>query len=124
MKTHRMRAAAGRLLAALAVLATCSAQAQSPNFILTNNTGFTVYSVHIWPSVSGNRGRDRLGDDTIPSGASYEFRPNMDECMYNIRIQLEDSGYEKQWDDVDLCSLVTLTLNYNYQTRSLWASKQ
>lgn len=119
MKPHRVWAATGCLLAALTG---GTASAQSANFTLVNNTGYTIYSVHFWPSGRGYRGSDRLGDDVIGSGQSRTFAPYDGGCIYDIRVRLEDNGYEKQWNNVNLCNLYRFTLNYNYQTRILWAS--
>lgn len=100
-----------------------AAHAQSADFVLANNTEFTVYSVHFWPTVTETRGPDRLGDATLRSGATHVFSPSDSECSYNIRVKLADNDYEKQWNSINLCKLRTFTLNYNYVTGDLWASK-
>jgi hypothetical protein len=121
MKTSRVWAITGFVLT---TLSGGTANAQSANFTLVNNTGFVVYSVYYWPSERSYPGPDRLGRSTITSGESHDFNPRDDECIYNIRITLETDGYEKQWDDLNLCDLSKFTLNYNFATRNLWASGQ
>ena len=112
MKTSKFLATTGFLLTALTG-GTANAQ-QNADFILANNTGLTVYSLYISPTGVEDWGPDRLGDGTIASGQSRAFRPRNGGCMYRIRVTLEN-GYEKQWDDVNLCNLSTLTLSYNLQ---------
>ncbi|MGI4842128.1 MAG: hypothetical protein ACRYF7_02320 [Janthinobacterium lividum] len=118
MKTSRMWAAAGCLLAGLGA----SVEAQDTTFTLVNNTEFTVRSVYIWPVTTDYRGPDRLGSDYIPSGRSYAFRPEDDTCRYNIHVTMTDSEDEFRTDSVNLCELRKLTLYYDYQERDLWAS--
>lgn len=118
MKTSRMWAAAGCLLAGLSA----SVEAQDTTFTLVNNTEFTVRSVYIWPVTTDYRGPDRLGTDYIPSGRSHTFRPLDDECRYNIRVTLTDSDDEFRTNGVDLCGLRKLTLYYDYEERDLRAS--
>lgn len=121
MKTSKVWAATGFLLT---TLTSGTLNAQSARFTLVNDTAFTVHSVYYWPSDSDYRGPDRLGDETIDSGDSYQFSPNHDECRYNIRVTLERGEYEKQWTNVNLCTLNTLTLHYSYVTQVLSVSKR
>jgi hypothetical protein len=120
MKTTGLWAAAAFLSAPLAGNI---ANAQDANFILANNTAFTVSSVYIWPTGSPYQGPDLLEDTTIDSGDTYPFEPDAGVCTYNIRVVLE-AAYQKQWNGVDLCRLSTLTLTYNYLNRNLSASRQ
>jgi hypothetical protein len=101
-----------------------NANAQDASFILVNNTEFTVSSVYIWPTGSAYSGSDRLGSATIESGEAYQFVPDDDVCTYNIRVTLAGSDYKKQWNNVNLCNLSTLTISYNYLNRNLTASRQ
>ena len=97
------------------------ANAQDASFILANNTEFSVSSVYIWPTGTNYQGPDLLGKETIDSGEAYPFAPDAGVCTYNIRVVLQ-ANYEKQWNSVDLCTLSTLTLTYNYLNRNLTAS--
>lgn len=117
MKTRQIWAA-GALLVTTLISGTL--HAQDTEFILANDTAFTVYAVYIWPFDESYRGPDRLGRGVIASGESRTFAPTNGHCLYNVRVRLEDR--EKRWDDVDLCELTILTLHYNYVTRDLYAS--
>jgi hypothetical protein len=121
MKTRQLWIAIGILLS---VLTGAPAHAQDPSFTLVNNTGFTVYSVHYWPVTSSSRGSDRLGRNTISSGDTHDFYPDDEACVYNVRVALEGRNEERQWNDINLCRLVTLTLNYNYLIQDLWVSRE
>jgi len=121
MKTTRMWAVTGCLLT---TLGSGAANAQSANFVMANNTAFTVYAVHIWPVETIHEGPDRLGNDTIRSGGTYVFTPHNGDCLYNVRVTFQDDGNDAQWNDVDLCRLTTLTLSYNYLLRNLTASTE
>jgi hypothetical protein len=116
MKTSRVWAATGLLLM---TLASGTLHAQSATFTLVNDTAFTIYSVYYWPSEWTYEGPDRLGDKTLASGESYEFSPNHGKCRYNIRVTLETGDYEKQWNNINLCTLNTLTLSYSHVTQVL-----
>ena len=121
MTTSRSWAMTALLLAAMT--AGPAYTQQSAAFVLANNTEFTVLSVYYWPSSSGFRRTDRLGDDVIPSGESYTFAPRDGGCMYNVSVTLRESEYEEQWNNINLCDLHTLTLNFNYVNEDLWVSR-
>lgn len=102
-----------RTVALCASLIAGTANAQSPDFRLVNNTGFTVYSVHVWPSTWTNPGSDSLRDGTLKNGNSVFLRPvNNGGCSYNMRISFENSEREEQWEDINLCDISTITLRY------------
>jgi len=119
MKTRRFLAATGFLLA---TFASGTPHAQSTNFILENDTQFTVYAVYIWPSGTTYPGPDLLGDDTIDSGKSYTFEPTNGDCTYNVRVVLGDLQ-AKRWNRVNLCELSTLSLHYNFMEQAFYASR-
>lgn len=119
MKPSRVWAATGFVLTSLTG---GTAWAQDADFVLVNNTPFTVYSVHFWPSNRGFIGPDRLGGETMSSGEAYTFRPRERGCVYNVRVTLQENDYQEQWNEVDLCELFTLTVNYNFRDRDLWVS--
>ena len=119
MNMYKKLAVAGLALASIGM----DASAQDTEFRLANNTGFTVRSVFIWPSGETYQGTDRLGKRMIPSGKTQVFEPLDGECEYNVRVTLLDQDAEHQWDDVNLCSLSQLTLNYNYLQQYLWSSE-
>ena len=122
MKTSRVWAATGFLMM---TVASGTLHAQSPAFTLVNDTAFSVLTVHYWPSTEDdNRGPDRLGTRTIKSGQSYRFSPNHDECWYDIRVTLAGGDKERQWTNVNLCDLNTLTLRYSYVDRVLLARSE
>lgn len=120
MKTSRIWAATGFLLASLG---SGAANAQSADFVFTNNTQFTVRTLHFWPTVRDYRGPDRLGAETMESGESYAFSPHDGGCVYSIRIELQEYEHVEQWDDINLCNLYRLTLQYNYRSRNLSLGK-
>ncbi len=122
MKTSSALAATGFLMMTLAS-GTLHAQS-SAAFTLVNDTAFTVYSVYYWPSNRQQQGPDRLGDRTIESGDSFEFSPNHGECRYNILVTLQGGEYERQWSNINLCTLSTLTLGYSHVTQTLSLSRQ
>lgn len=121
MKTTGVWAATAGLLA---LLAGAHAGAQSTSFFMANNTAYTVYSVFIWPIDARGAGPDRLGRGVIPSGDVHFFTPNEGTCVYNIRVALQEADDETQWDDVNLCEVTTLTLNYDHMNGNLTASTQ
>jgi hypothetical protein len=61
-----------RLLLAM-LLAALSAPAFAGQLIIRNNSSWDFHYVYISPSSQGEWGPDQLGNDTIPSGSSYNF---------------------------------------------------
>lgn len=118
MKPCNVCASAGFLLATLAAGTT---YAQDAEFILANNTQFSVYHVYFWPVTTDGPGPDRLGRMTIPSGQRIKFSPRDDECSYNICVGLANSEFE-EWNNVNLCNLSSVTLNYDNLRQEVWAS--
>ena len=118
MKTSSVGALTGFLLA---TLATGTANAEDTDFILANNTQFSVFYVYFWPVTDDGPGPDRLGRKTLSSGKRLQFTPRDGGCHYNIRVGLENDKYE-EWNNVNLCNLSSVTLNYDYLNRELWAS--
>lgn len=119
MKITRVWATMGFLLAPLSGGA---ANTQNTRFDLANNTAYAVHSVYIWPTGTTDLRQDRLGNYILQGGQSLRVEPHDGGCMYNIRVVLEDDGAETQWDNVNLCDLSIVILNYDDQNGGLSAS--
>ncbi|WP_426957338.1 hypothetical protein [Muricoccus radiodurans] len=100
------------LVAALSAAVTGSAFAQSnnPDFRLNNRSGQTINEVYVSSSNVNSWGRDRLGDNVLPSGQSLEISLPAGQCMNDIRVVLA-SGQALERRGVNTCNLQDFDIN-------------
>lgn len=92
-----------------------SAQAQSQDFQMTNNTGMTLIDVFISPSDSESWGSDVIPGDLILDGETFNFTftdVSPEKCMWDIMFTADD-GVKYYMKGVNLCELTTITLSKN-----------
>ena len=77
------------------------------DFVLINNTGFTVWHIYISPDYSDNWEEDLLGETEILSDGErfpITFNGYDDHCVFDIKV-VDSEGDEYTKFGVDLCSL-------------------
>lgn len=107
-----------KLIFILAVLACISIftndlKAQSQDFSMTNNTGMILIDVFISPNDANNWGSDVIPKDMILDGETFNFTftgVNPEKCVWDIKF-LADNGIEYYMQDVDLCTITSITLS-------------
>ena len=105
---HFINAAA---LALPAVALTTPAFAEDLQFELINNSAYTVVQFYTSPTNMGDWREDILGAEVLPSGESgtVTVTDGSDQCIYDIRVVLDDSS--ELTDTVDMCEMGSYTLN-------------
>ncbi|HEY8610493.1 MAG TPA: hypothetical protein VIL69_04285 [Roseomonas sp.] len=85
---------AATLLSGLSTAA--QAQGNNPDFRLNNRTGATINEVYVSSSSRNNWGRDRLGNNTLPSGQSLNIVLPAGQCTNDIRVVYENGAAQEQ----------------------------
>jgi hypothetical protein len=99
---------------AMAVLATAvfalpaAAQSNNPDFRLVNRTGTTINELYVSSSANANWGRDRLGQNVLPSGQSFMVVLPAGQCVNDIRVVF-DNGRSQERRQVNTCELTDVT---------------
>ena len=101
------------LTAILAVAMSAVAFAGAQDFVLVNNTGYDIYLVNVSPNDSNYWEEDILGSSILPNGDSVYVSFGVGSTQYwDLLVTFED-GSTLSWDDIDLLSYGTITLNGN-----------
>jgi len=113
-----MRTGAIALVVAIAALGAASASAADLRDVtVVNGTGYGIKFLGF-----NNPGDNDWSDNelppgsVLPNGSSVYVKFNTADkgCKWNFRIDWADPGYPGVlWEDVDLCSITTLTLKYD-----------
>ena len=114
-------------LAALtaALLAPAAAGAQgAQDFVLLNNTGYTITEVHVSPSKTDDWEEDILGWDVLENGdrVTIEFPRDADACLHDLKVLYVD-GEEAEWSGMNLCETSVIGLRYDRRTGQTWADQ-
>lgn len=101
---HRLFAAAA--LSAALIAPTASAQTDSIDFTLTNNTEHVLTHLYISLPSTNDWEEDIFGAQVLGSGETIEISidDGLDECVYDIRADFSD-GDSIQIGSVDFCEL-------------------
>lgn len=91
-----------------------SAQA-AQDFTLVNQTGVSIYQLHVSPSDTKLWGDDVLASGVLNSGTQtgIVFSPANEVCLYYIKVTDKD-GASLYWTGVDLCKYYEITLYYDF----------
>ncbi|MFH5923896.1 hypothetical protein [Roseomonas xinghualingensis] len=85
-----------------------AARTGNPSFNLVNQTSKTILVLRASPSSDTSWGDDRLGDTTVPPGATFAIRLPAGDCSYDIRVEYDDRSAEER-RAVDLCNVANVT---------------
>lgn len=87
--------------------------AADQDFVLVNDTGFTIDQVFVSPAAATDWQEDVLGQDVLEDGDDVEinFSRKETECAWDIMIVNSD-GDKYYWKKIDLCKYATITLHY------------
>ena len=114
------------VLLAAALLFPGAAGAQGKqDFVLLNNTGYTITEVHVSASNTDDWEEDVLGWDTLENGqrVTIEFPRGEKACMHDLQVTYMD-GEEAEWSGIDLCETSVIGLRYNRKTGETWADQE
>ena len=113
------------ILLVILSLAPSRAQAESAlDFVLVNDTGYTIDKVFISPSKLEEWGEDVMGpDDQVPDGKSVKIhfsRAHEKDTKWDIKIVFTDNE-SRYWTDLDLSAISEVTIHYkNDHATATW----
>src|SRR3954468_3096793 len=104
------------ILLVILALAPSRAQAESVlDFVLVNDTGYTIDKVFVSPSKLEEWGEDVMGpDDQVPDGKSVKIhfnRAHEKDTKWDIKIVFDDGEY-RYWTNLDLSTISEVTVHY------------
>jgi len=83
--------------------------ANNPSFRLVNRTGRTIERAYASPTGDDSWGRDRLGEERLPSGRYLAIRlPADGNCLYDVRIEYQGGGSAER-RRVNTCNVADVT---------------
>jgi hypothetical protein len=89
-------------------------------FTFVNSTGSTVQSIYLSPVRKHDWGFDRLGEKTLPDGASRFFKvPARKNCGFDLKVVFEGDTPSAEFPKINLCSITKLTLQYDRRARKV-----
>jgi len=114
------------LIVSLLILASLAATANAgqQNFVLLNNTGFTINEVYVSPRKARDWEEDVLGRNQLPNSqfVTINFDRSEKVCAWDLMVVYDD-GEEAYWENFDLCSTTFILISYNERkrvTEALW----
>lgn len=99
---------------AVASAGAASAQAQQ-DFTLVNATGYPIRSVYVSPSNVNSWQEDVMGVDVLGEGeeVAISFSRDESDCSWDLKVTFHDDDSDAVWHGIDLCSVSTITLEYD-----------
>jgi hypothetical protein len=94
------------------------------DFVLVNDTGYTIDKVFVSPTKMEEWGEDVMGpDDVVPDGKSVKIhfsRAHEKETKWDIKIVFDD-GENRYWTNLDLSAISEVTVHYkNDHATATW----
>lgn len=83
--------------------------AANPSFLLINRSRAVLNELYLSPSDEESWGEDRLGDATLPGGASRTVRLPRGVCVYDIRVVFAN-GEANEKRRLNLCDITDLRI--------------
>ncbi|MFC7500220.1 hypothetical protein ACFQRC_13410 [Enterovirga sp. GCM10030262] len=119
MKTHILAAAI------LAASFASPASAGTQDFVILNNTGYTIKQLHVAASTKDVWEEDVLGSEILEDGERTRVRFDSDEesCLWDIKVTYDD-GETAAWQGVNLCEISIVSLRYDHETGSTSAEAE
>ena len=109
----KMLAAAALIGCALATPAVAGQQ----DFVLLNDTGYTIEEVYVSPSRAQTWEEDVLGRDVLADGTRTKIRfdRSEDSCLWDLKAVYED-GETAEWQGFNLCEVSVVAISYDEET--------
>src|SRR3954469_5026874 len=128
MKPNKLISSFTAILALIALampFTPSSAKAESVlDFVLVNDTGYTIDKVFISPTKMEEWGEDVMGpDDVVPDGKTVKIhfnRAHEKDTKWDIKIVFDDGEY-RYWTNLDLSTISEVTVHYkNDHATATW----
>jgi len=124
MKRIVLRSNVALALGAIAIFITASAFARAgkQDFLLHNQTGVEIHSLHVSPHSTDDWEEDILGKDTLPDGESVKvtFDDRDKHVHWDLKVTDKD-GNSLEWYDLNLVEISEVTLHWDPKAGKGWA---
>ena len=102
---------------AAAWLLASPANAGQQDFVLLNETGYTIQQVYVSPSNARSWEEDVLGDDVLMDGTreTIRFSRSEDTCLWDLKAVYED-GESAEWQGLNLCEVSVVGIGYDEES--------
>lgn len=110
----QMRIAAAALIGAFFAQPAAAGQ---QDFILVNDTGYTIEQVYVSPSRASSWQEDVLGDNVLAEGGRVTIRFDREEdtCLWDLKAVYAD-GDTAEWQAFNLCEVSVVAIRYDEDT--------
>lgn len=110
-----------RLLSSLALVALATAHvagqaaAQNTSFLLINGTAYPISTLEVSESLMNIWTRNELGSPPIKAGERRQVRFNAPPtfCQADLKVGFADGGSPALWQNINLCTLTRIKLQYD-----------
>lgn len=87
------------------------------DFVIVNNTGYTIEQVYVSPTSAADWQEDVLGRDILEAGnrVTIHFDRSEDACLWDLMAVYSD-GERAEWQGFNLCEVSVIVLHYDERT--------
>jgi hypothetical protein len=94
------------------------------NFILLNDTGYTIRELYVSPRKARDWEEDVLGRDQLPNSEfrTISFDRSEKVCAWDLKVVYDDNE-EVYWENFDLCTISFILISYDEkkrETNAMW----
>ena len=94
------------------------------NFVLLNDTGYTIREVYVSPRKARDWEEDVLGRDQLPNSEfrTITFDRSEKVCAWDLKVVYDDNE-EVYWENFDLCTITFILISYDdkkRETNAMW----
>jgi len=94
------------------------------NFILLNDTGYTIRELYVSPRKARDWEEDVLGRDQLPNSEfrTITFDRSEKVCAWDLKVVYDDNE-EVYWENFDLCTINFILISYDEkkrETSAMW----
>lgn len=102
-------------LAVLLSFAATEVAAQETSFLLTNGTAYPISQLAVSPVDLGFWTPNFLRPPPIKAGERRQvsFKAPADYCQADLRVEFADGGNPAIWEDLNICTLSKIKLQYD-----------
>jgi len=95
------------------------ALAGEQDFKLVNKTGYQIDEVYVSRATSKSWGKDMMGKDALADSENVNLSFNAPDsvCKWDMRVKYND-GDTAEWNNLNLCSINTVTLYWDRKNQT------
>jgi hypothetical protein len=85
------------------------------DFTLINQTGYEIDRVYVSAASTSDWEEDILGQDSLGDGehVNIRFSRGTKGCKFDLKVVYTEDDSEAVWDDIDLCTVESVTIHWN-----------